>query len=143
MSKKNLALQNLISTIESVSSPRIGKVSNQPVDFSKLAKTAYPFIQIEVQNEDREDITMSHRLCTMYVGVTAHIKAESKGIEANSTLNELHAAIERALEVDRTRGKVALLTELREVNDVVEGNFPLVSQTYVYVIQYYHDRGNN
>lgn len=143
MSKKDLALKNLIETIEKVRSPRIGKVSDKPVDFSKLAKTAYPFIQIEIQNEDREDITMSHRLCTMYVGITAHIKSEVRGVEANHTLNELHAAIERAVEADRTRGKVALLTELREVNDVTEGNYPLVSQTYVYVIQYYHDRGQN
>jgi hypothetical protein len=143
MSKKDLAIKNMLQSIGAIQTPAIGKVSDAPVDFAKLAKTAYPFIQLEIQNEERQDITMSQRLCTMYVGVTAHVKSEARGVVAANVLSELHAAIELSLEADRTRGGVALLTELREVNDVTEGNYPLVSQTYVYVIQYYHDRGNN
>ena len=142
MSKREQSLNNFIETIQSITTPKIGKVSDKPVDFSKLARTAFPFVSINIDSEDREDITMQHRLCTMYVGVTTHIQAASKGVEANSQLNVIMEAIEEAVEVDRTRGGVALLTELREVEPMEESNFPIVSMKHTYVIQYYHNRGN-
>ena len=143
MSKRDDNLNHLMETIKSISSPKIGKVTDKPIEFAKLARTAFPIVSVNIDNEDREDITMQHRLCTMYVGVTAHIQAASKGAEANSQLNVIMEAIEKALEIDRTRGGYALLTELREVDPMEERNFPIVSMKHTYVIQYYHNRGNS
>jgi hypothetical protein len=143
MSSRDKNLNHLIDTIGSILTPKIGKVSDKPVEFAKLARTAFPFIAINIDSEDREDITMQHRLCTMYVGITAHIQAAAKGNEANSQLNVIMEAIDKALEKDRTRGGNALLTELREVNTIEESNFPIVSLKHIYVIQYYHNRGNS
>lgn len=142
MSKRESNLNHFIDSIKSITSPKIGKVSDKPVELNKLARTAFPFVSINIDNEEREDITMQHRLCTMYVGVTTYIQAQSKGIEANSQLNTILEAIEEVVEVDRTRGRNALLTELRDVDPMEEGEFPIVSMKQTFVIQYYHNRGN-
>jgi len=143
MSKRNECFNNLVDTISALPTRKIGKVSIKPIDFAKLGRQSFPVIQVSVNREDREDITMQHKLCTMYVDVTAYVKGESKSVNTNKQVNDILELVEEALEVDRTRGKSALITELREVQEIDESAFPIVSQTQTYVIQYYHDRGNS
>lgn len=143
MSQRNDILDNFVDTVDGIKNVKIGKVSTKPEDFTKLARTAFPFVQVNIDGEERQDITMEHRLATMTVTCNVTIKAANKSKDVNDQLNEIHEAIEEALETDRTRGKKALLTEQVDTGTVTTKDFPLVSQTQTYVIQYYYTRGNS
>lgn len=140
--KRKLILEDIVAKIKSIQSPRIGKVSSKPEDFARLARTAFPFIQLEIGEESKEDIAREWRLATMTVDITVHLDGKSKTEEVQSHLSDIIEAIEEKLEEDRTRGGEAQLTELLEVGDIEESSFPTVSQTMSVGIQYTYTRGN-
>lgn len=140
--KRKAILNDVVDTLKSISSPRIGKVSTKPEDFARLARTAFPFIQIEISDESKEDIAREWRLATMTVDITVHLDGKSKTETIQQQLSDIIEAIEEKLEEDRTRGKVAQLTELLEVGDIQETGYPTVSQTMSVGVQYTYAKGN-
>lgn len=140
--KRKAILEDVVAKVKSITSPRLGKVSTKPEDFTRLARTAFPFIQIEIANEDKEDIAMDWRLATLTVDITVHLDGKSKTEDVQSQLADIIEVIEEKLEEDRTRNKKAQLTELLEVGDIQETGYPTVSQTMSVGIQYTYNRGN-
>ena len=141
-SKRKLILEDVITNLKAIKSPRIGKVSSKPEDFARLARTAFPFIQVEVTDETKEDIAREWRLATLTVDITVHLDGKSKTENVQSQLADIIEAIEEKLEEDRTRGSKAQLTELLEVSDIQETGYPTVAQTMSVGIQYTYAKGN-
>lgn len=141
-SKRKLILEDVVDKIKSITSPRLGKVSAKPEDFARLARTAFPFVQIEIVDETKEDIAREWRLATLTVNITVHLDGKSKTEKVQTQLADIVEAIEEKLEQDRTRNGNAQLTELLEVSDIQETGYPTVSQTLSVGIQYTYTKGN-
>ncbi len=77
-SKRKNIINDLITNLKTIKRPRIGKVSEKPSDFARLARTAYPYVQVNVIDEIKEDVAMEWRLSTLTVGITVHIEGKSK-----------------------------------------------------------------
>ena len=141
-SKRKLILEDVVDKIKSIQSPRLGKVSAKPEDFARLARTSFPFIQIEIADESKEDIAREWRLATLTVNITVHLDGKSKTEQVQTQLADIVEAIEEKLEADRSRNGNAQLTELLEVSDIQETGYPTVSQTMSVGIQYTYNKGN-
>lgn len=140
--KRKAILEDVVSNLKSISSPRLGKVSTKPEDFARLARTAFPFVQVEIANEEKEDIAVAWRLATLTVDITVHLDGKSMTETIQQQLSDIAEAIEEKLEEDRTRSRKAQLTELLEIGDIQETGYPTVSQTLSFGIQYTYSRGN-
>ena len=140
--KRKLILNNIVDAIKDIRSPKLGKVSTKPEDFARLARTAFPFIQVEITNEDKEDIAVEWRLSTLTIDITVHLDGKSKTEKVQQQLSDIIEAIEEKLEEDRKRGGNAQLTELLEVGDIQETGYPTVSQTISMGVQYTYSKGN-
>jgi len=135
-------LSNITAKLKEIKSPRLGKISTKPEDFNRLARTAFPFVGVEIVSEDKEDIAMDWRLATMNVDITIHLDGKSKTEKVQHQMADIIEAIEEKLEVDRTRGGYAQLTELISVGDIQETGYPTIRQTMTISVQYAYSRGN-
>lgn len=135
-------MDDVVTQLKSISSPKLGKVSAKPEDFARLARTAFPFVQVEITAEEKEDIAIEWRLATMTVDITVHLDGKSKTEKVQTQLADIIEVIEEKLEVDRTRNKQAQLTELLSIGEIQETGYPTVSQTMSVGIQYTYNRGN-
>lgn len=134
--KRKAILEDVIKALKSIKSPRLGKISAKPEEFARLARTAYPFVQVNISGEDKEDIAVGRRLSTLTVDITVHLDGKNKTKATENQLADIIEAVEEKLEEDRTRGKNALLTELLSVGEIQASDFPTVSQTMTVGIQY-------
>tara|TARA_B100001057_G_scaffold382313_1_gene388336 strand:+ start:433 stop:867 length:435 start_codon:yes stop_codon:yes gene_type:complete len=141
-SKRKNIINDVIEKLKTIKTPRLGKVSEKPTEFARLARTAYPFVQVNVIDEIKEDIATEWRLATLTVGITVHIEGKSKTEKSEEQLADIIEAIEEKLEVDRTRDSNAQTTEVLEVEDIQITGYPTVSQTIRVGIQYTYSRGN-
>lgn len=140
--KRKAILDDVVDKLKTITNPRLGKISTKPEDFARLARTAFPFVQVEITDESKEDIAREWRLATMTVDITVHLDGKSKTEKVQQQLSDIVEAIEEKLEADRTRGGKAQLTELLEVSDIQETGYPTVSQTMSVGIQYTYTKGN-
>ncbi len=142
-SKRKLIVDDVVKQLKTITSPRIGKVSEKPAEFARLARTAYPFIQVAVTSESKEDIAMnSWRLATMDIDLTVHLEGKSKTEKAEEQLADIIEAIEEKLEADRGRDGNAQLTEILEIGDIQVSDYPTINQTIGVGIQYTYSQGN-
>ena len=141
-SNRKLILENIVQDLRSITNPKLGKISTRPEDFARLARTAFPFVQVEITDESREDIAMEWRLSTLTIAITVHLDGKSRTEATQSQLAGIIDAIETVIERDRTRGGVAQLTELLEIGDMQETGYPTVAQTLSIGVQYTYARGN-
>jgi len=135
-------INDVVTQLKTITTPRIGKVSEKPSDFARLARTAYPLVQVNVAGETKEDIAMDQRLATLELDIVTHLDGKSKTEKSEEQLSEIVEAIEEKLEVDRTRGKKAQLTEVLDVGDIQTSDYPTVTQTIRVGIQYTYSKGN-
>lgn len=142
LSKRRLIIDDVVAKLKTIKSPRLGKISTKPEDFSRLARTAFPFVEVIVAGEDKEDIAVGRRLSTLTVDITVHLDGKSKTEKTEQQLADIIEAVEEKLEEDRTRGKNALLTELLSVGEIQASGYPTVSQTMSVGIQYTYTTGN-
>jgi len=141
-SVRKLILQNIVDGLKQIRTPKLGKISTRPEDFARLARTAFPFVQVEITDESKEDIAMEWRLSTLTIAITVHVDGKNRTEKTQAQLADIIEKIEAQMELDRTRGGVAQLTELLEIGDMQETGYPTVSQTLSIGVQYTYARGN-
>lgn len=141
-SVRKLILQNIVDGLKQIRTPKLGKISTRPEDFARLARTAFPFVQVEITDESKEDIAMEWRLSTLTIAITVHVDGKNRTEKTQAQLADIISKIESVIELDRTRGGVAQLTELLEIGDIQETGYPTVSQTLSIGVQYTYARGN-
>lgn len=142
MSKRREIIQDVVKTIQTIKKPKIGKVVGKAEDITRLARTAFPHIRVNIESETAEDISMDHRLATMVVTLQVSYMGSEKGEGAEDKLSALVEAIEEKLELDRQRDGKAQTTELTDVSEITVLASPIVQSTMTYNIQYTYTRGN-
>jgi hypothetical protein len=133
-------LQNIVDTVKGNQMVSIPTVRRDPTDVNKMAKTAFPCVMVESSNEVRNDITMlsSKRLATLEVFMNVWVY----GTLLDSKRNELIDLLESMMDEDRTRGGVALNTQLTRVEyrELAEAE-PYASMRLVWAIEYVYTQG--
>lgn len=142
-SKRELIVRNIVDTLKNQQTVRLGTVTRDPgIELQDLAQTAFPAVIVESGSETRESITQmgssQQRQAVMSVNVSVWLNSNA---QADSQRNDLILAIEELLEVDTTRGSVAIDTQLVEVETGTD-TAPYTSMNLIFQIPYIYTKGN-
>ena len=134
MSIRNDIAVNIIKVLKDASDPRFVFVSRAPFDPQQLSNAQFPCAYVESLNETRQDETMSSqtRTARMIVTITAFVRTSPE--QMDETRNNVIERVEESLDADRTRGGVAVETQLINVsveNDVEATIGKIVMETEV------------
>ena len=133
---------NLVDTIKAVKTPVAVKyATREPFDFDKLSNAQFPAVLVRSSDEDREDSTvggsMSQRMATINYQLVCYVK----GSQLVSARNNIIEAVEESLDVDRTRGDVALDTQIISI-ETDEGSIaPIGGVILTLRVLYKYQRG--
>jgi len=116
MSIREQIAVDLVDTLEQIAKPvQVKYVTREPFDFEKLSNAQFPAILVQSADEDREDNTVggsiSHRMATINYQLVCYVK----GSQIDTARNKIIEAVEESLDTDRTRGGVALDTQIVSV----------------------------
>jgi hypothetical protein len=114
MSKRELIVQNIISTLQNADTIKFGLVSRDMIVLEKLSRQQFPALYITASDETRQDITMGLnplREANLELRIVAWVSGSNLDYQRNIIASE----IENVLEQDRSRGGIALKTQLTEV----------------------------
>lgn len=144
MSKRELIAQNLADTLKNQQVVRLGTITRDPgIEVADLAATAFPAVLILAGNEERESITqggpVATRECLLEVLITVWTSSNNR---VDTQLNSLIESIEELIEVDPTRGGVALDTQLRNITIAGAESAPRQRVELTFQIQYLYTKGN-
>lgn len=104
-SLRELVARNIIESLQSIDDPRVVLVTREPFDVEKLAITQFPALLVQQTLENRETTTMGATAIGRRQGtVRFEVRGFVRGTELDTRRNELIAAIEDALDLDRYRG---------------------------------------
>jgi hypothetical protein len=137
--RENIA-SNLVTTVQSVSSPSIKKVSRQPFPLDELSQQQYPAVLIQTIEETKEDQELGSgaktRIANLEFGITGYVKTNEDNID--TARNNLASAIETQLESDITRGGNALDTEVISIETDAGSLFPYGAVLMTIRVTYEH-----
>jgi hypothetical protein len=137
--RENIA-SNLVTTVQSVSSPSIKKVSRQPFPLDELSQQQYPAVLIQTIEETKEDQELGSgaktRIANLEFGITGYVKTNEDNID--TARNNLASAIETQLESDITRGGNALDTEVISIETDAGSLFPYGAVLMTIRVMYEH-----
>jgi len=143
MSVREDIANNILTTIQAISSPTIKKATRQPFPLDELSEQQYPAVLIQTQLETKEDQELGSggktRINTLEFLITGYTKGAESNID--SSRNELAEAIENKLEEDITRNGNALDTEVVEIETDAGELFPYGAITMVVRVIYEHQSG--
>lgn len=143
MSVREDIANNILTTIQAISSPAIKKATRQPFPLDELSEQQYPAVLIQTQLETKEDQELGSggktRINTLEFLITGYTKGAESNIDTSR--NELAEAIENKLEEDITRNGNALDTEVVEIETDAGELFPYGAITMVVRVIYEHQSG--
>lgn len=143
MSVREDIANNILTTIQAISSPTIKKATRQPFPLDELSEQQYPAVLIQTQLETKEDQELGSggktRINTLEFLITGYTKGAESNIDTSR--NELAEAIENKLEEDITRNGNALDTEVVEIETDAGELFPYGAITMVIRVIYEHQSG--
>jgi hypothetical protein len=143
MSVREDIANNILTTIQAISSPTIKKATRQPFPLDELSEQQYPAVLIQTQLETKEDQELGSggktRINTLEFLITGYTKGAESNIDTSR--NELAEAIENKLEEDITRNGNALDTEVVEIETDAGELFPYGAITMVVRVIYEHQSG--
>jgi len=139
--RENIA-NNLVATLQAVVTPvRIKYVTREPFDFTKLSSAQFPAILVRSAGEDREDSTIGGSISQRMATINYEFICYVKGVVIDSDRNNIIAAIEQALDVDRLRGGYALDTQITNI-EIDEGSIDPIGGVIITVrVMYKYTRG--
>jgi len=139
--RENIA-NNLVATLQAVVTPvRIKYVTREPFDFTKLSSAQFPAILLRSAGEDREDSTIGGSISQRMATINYQFICYVKGVVIDSDRNNIIAAIEQALDVDRLRGGYALDTQITNI-EIDEGSIDPIGGVIITVrVMYKYTRG--
>ena len=142
MSIREQIAVDLVDTLEQITKPvKVKYVTREPFDFEKLSNAQFPAILVQSADEDREDNTVggsiSHRMATINYQLVCYVK----GSQIDTARNKIIEAVEESLDSDRTRGGVALDTQIVSV-ETDEGSIaPIGGVILTLRVLYKYQRG--
>ena len=138
--RENIAT-HIVDTLESMISPvRLKKVTREPFDYERLSNAQFPAAWLQSAAESRSDVTLAGiREATINYQVIGFVKAAV----IDSARNELIESIEKALDVDSTRGGYAIDTQVTLV-DTDQGTIsPIGGITMTVQVRYQYMKGES
>ncbi|CAB4153934.1 hypothetical protein UFOVP641_39 [uncultured Caudovirales phage] len=103
-SLRELVAINLIESLQTIDDPRPVLITRDPFDVEKLAITQFPALLVQQTTENRETISMGSSNVGRRQGVMEfEIRGFVRGVELDTRRNELIAAVEDAVDLDRYR----------------------------------------
>jgi hypothetical protein len=141
MSIRESIANHLITTLSSMTAPvALKKITREPFDYEQLSNAQFPAAWLQSAEESRGDITLSGmREATINYRIVGFVKSST----IDTARNELIESIEKALEVDRTRGGYALDTQVLEVDTDQGATTPVGGITMVTQVRYQYMRGES
>lgn len=139
--RENIAA-NIVTTLTNMSSPiTLKKVTRDPFDYERLSNAQFPAAWVQSGDETRADATIGATNVKRLAEINYRIVGFVKGINIDTARNELIEAIEEALDVDRTRGGNALITEVLDVGADDGALEPVGGITMTVQVRYQYGRG--
>ena len=143
MSIRESAASNIVSVLQAATSPVAAKyVTREPFEFSELSNAQFPAVLVQTTSETREDVTIGDSAIRREGVITYELIGYVKSTTIDSARNQLVEMIEEALDLDRTRGGVALDTQVVTI-ETDEGAIAPIGGVIVTVnVMYNFIRGN-
>jgi hypothetical protein len=140
MSVREDIASHIVSTISSISSPSIKKVTRQPFQLDELSQQQYPAVLVQTIEETKEDSELGSgaktRINVLEFGVTAYVTGTDSNIDTQR--NIVASAIETELESDITRNNKALDTEVISIETDAGTLFPYGAVLLTIRVMYEH-----
>jgi len=142
MSIRESVASNIISVLQAARLPVKPKlVTREPFDFNELSNAQFPAILVQTTSESREDATIGNSQILREGLITYELIGYVKSKTIDTARNELIEAIEESLDLDRTRGSVALDTQIVSI-ETDEGTIVPIGGVIVTVnVMYNYTRG--
>ena len=133
---------NLVQTLQNIDLPvKVKYVTRQSFDFEKLSNAQFPAILVQSADEDRNDDTVGGSLSNRMATINYQLVCYVKGSQLDSARNNIIEAVEESLDVDRTRGDVALDTQIISI-ETDEGSIaPIGGVILTLRVLYKYQRG--
>lgn len=106
---------DIVKTLTDMTDPKPVFVSREPIEVDDLAVSQLPCLIVRTAGEDRTDATMTGSTIRRTSIVTYEIVGYTRGTPVDTAINDMVEAIERTLDVDRTRDSNANNTVVTSV----------------------------
>lgn len=104
MSIREQVAENIVKVLKTIEHPAPVLITREPFIAQELAITQFPAILVQIQEENRETITMGTPNVGRRMGTITYIlRGYVRGTELDKRRNELIEAIEEILDGDRYR----------------------------------------
>jgi hypothetical protein len=134
--------QQLIRVLQNIRDPKPVFVSREPVVTSKLSIQQLPAIVVVTGSELREDISQSSTSGSRRSVITFVLDCYVRGFPLDSEINSLIAAVEAAVELDRTLDGVCASAKVTEINADTPREPPIAQFSMAITVEYNYTRGN-
>lgn len=143
MSNREGIAANIVSTLSSKDKAfNFQYVTREPFDFDRLSNAQFPAILVRSGSENREDSTIGATLTQRQSVIEYQVVCYVKSKEIDAARNQVVDAIEERLDADRTRGGLAVNSQIIAV-DADDGSIEPVGGVIVTVqCTYRYQRGN-
>lgn len=132
--------QNIIDVLgDQGTQPRFQYVTREPFDFNKLSNAQFPAVLVRSSSEVREDQTIGARKTRRSGTIDYQLVCYVKDQVIDTARNEVVQLVEERLDIDRTRGGLALNTQVLSIEtddgsiDPVGGVIITVTCSYQYI----------
>ena len=142
MSVRENEASNLVTALQSITTPAVKKVTRQPFDFDRLSNAQFPAILVRTANENREDASLGGSATTRHGTIDYELVCFVKASSIDTARNQIIEPIDEKLDADRTRGGHAIDTQVISV-EVDDGTIePIGGVIITAQILYQYTRGN-
>ena len=116
MSDRESIAANIVTQLQTITSPAVKLVTREPFEFDKLSNAQYPAILVRTTNESREDATVGGAATTRLANIDYELVCYVKTTAIDTARNQIVEAIEEKLDIDRSRGGYALDTQVTGID---------------------------
>ena len=139
MSKREDIAQDIVETLRTMTTVRLGLVTREPIIIDEISRQSIPAVYVESADEEREQLTNgSARLGRISYNLDILVSSDMR----DSDRNRLVSSIENTLEIDVRRNGNALDGEVVIVEVIDPGEaIPYATMRMVYLVTYRYERG--
>ena len=143
MSIRESVASDIVITLQAATTPVTpAYVTREPFNFTELSNAQFPAILVQTSSESRADVTIGDDAIRREGNITYELIGYVKSTTIDAARNNLIETIEEALDADRTRGGVALDTQVVSI-ETDEGAIAPIGGIIVTVeVMYNFVRGN-
>lgn len=139
MSIREQIAQNIVDVLKTIEHPAPVLITREPFVVQELAITQFPAVLVQIQNEERETVTMGVAGVGRRMGTITYIlRGYVRGTELDRRRNDLIESIEEILEGDRYRDLYTsgVIDSQVTLIEVIERQPPLAEIAVTFQVRY-------